>query len=1028
MQMNSKRMMIWCLALAASAVFARQMQSQSPAATVPAVQAPNTSATDAGASSGGQTPILSSNVDEVSVDLVVHDKKHKLVSDLKPGDVVVTEDGKPVKITGFRLVSGDAATGHLVLLVFDRMDGASAKTAEQIAEKLLATLSHKGFSFAVLDVSGRLRLLQGFSENRNQIVEAVKAATLLQDKNRNEVAAAAEKDLISIAHTGMDSTGRHANGAERSQAQTLLAALEDSQKIVQDQQHARPSLAGILALSEALLRASERKSILYFASGPPLDTAAKEMVHTIAGAASKSGVSLYTIDMNAYGGGSRYQEDNAMMNAQSPFNPTAIAVGGGDGHVQTVTPMQQESAAPISGTPSAQGPSWGANQDIAVMTDFARQRTDNPFAPKSPLVDLATGTGGVYIDPGDSLKKILAQVHQDLTTYYELTYAAPVQDYDGKYRAISVRSLRPGVTIRHKEGYFAVPAGDEGVVQPFEAPLIKILAQPQLPADFKFNAAALRLGLLPDGNENSLVLETPFSALDMHQDTHNNLYTVRLSMVAQIKDKSGAVVEHFSEDAVRHGALEELEKDKSKTITMQRHFFAAPGDYVLEAALMDRNSGQSAAQRIPFTIPAAQPGPALSDMVLVRKMDKLNDSSDPLEPLQYDEAKVTPNLSGQLSAEDKSVSVFFLVHPDSKDASPAKLELSVGRNGHEGKRVPMPLNAGSNATAVPYLASLKTASLPPGNYEVKALLTQGTKTTEQALSFRIGGAQPAEEISGAAQGHGGAMAADVNFSAPGEDVLPAGALAITVPANPVPPPTPEEVQSLIADARHRALSFTESLPNFICTQITERAKDSSGTGRWEHIDRITETLTYRDKQEERKIVAVDDKPSNGIREGMKIGVFSTGELGGNLRAVFADSAKAAFEWKETDMLGGDAVQVFNYHVDRANSMFDITASNNQSIKVGYHGQVYLDSATRNVRRISITADDLPADFPTHATSMSVDYDYVAIGGHDFLLPVSAAVSVRQKRTETVLNTMEFHNYRKFASEIRLLPPAPEKKP
>jgi VWFA-related protein len=1008
---------LWTAVLACGALCA---QGQTPPDGATPIQTPA-----AGQSAtAGQVPLLSSNVDEVSVDLVVHDKKHKLVTDLQAGDIAVADDGAPVKVTGFRLISEGMGSGNLVVLVFNSMEGPSAKRSEQIAERVLDGLGQKGFSYAVLDVSGRLRLMQRFTSNRNELLQAVKTATSGQDRQKTEATKVAEEELIAVAHTGINPAGHHATAAERGQAQLLLAALEGSQKIAQNQ-HTRPSLAGLLALSQSMERATERKAIIYFAQGPPLDSSAKAMVQTISGAASKAAVSIYTFDMNAYGGGTRYQEDNAMLNGPAPFNPAPIPVGGGNGYTATVIPQQEQLPSGIQGTPSAQGPVWGQSQDIQMMTDFTRQKVDNPFAPKSPLADLATGTGGGYIDPEDNLKKILAQMHQDLTTYYQLTYAAPVQDYDGKYRAISVRPLRAGLSIRHKEGYFSVPQGDEGVIQPFEAPLLKMLEEPQLPAELKFNAGVLQLGELPDGNANSLVMEAPLGTLEIRQDARTNLYVARVSMMAQIRDKNGAIVEHFSEDIVRHGSLEELEKAKQGAVAMQRHFYAEPGKYVLETAILDRNSGQKSAERKNFTISAAaQTGPALSDMILVRQMDKVDESGDLTEPLRYEDGKVTPNLSGQLSADDKTVSVFFILHPDANSASPPKLEMTVERPGHEGKRVAMPLKVTSNGGAEQYLATFKTTALRPGTYEVKAILTQGDKAVERAAVFNIGGPQLLAEAAGAPGiGHGGGPAAtdlSVNVTAGSDDALPMGLLAIAVPAHPVPAPSQAEIDSLIAEARQRAVGYADSLPNFICLQLTNRSKDPSGGTRWQHLDTIAETLTYKDKSEERKIVAVDGKPSNGEREGMKIGVFSTGELGGDLRAVFADSAQAQFTWKETDTLGDGKVQVFSYRVAKANSMFHVTASNNDDIAVGYHGEVYIDSATRSVRRLTVVADDIPAKFPTHSTSITVDYDYVLINAHDFLMPVSAAVSLRQGRSEALLNTMEFRNYRKFGSESRIL--------
>jgi hypothetical protein len=51
-------------------------------------------------------PTLILNAEEVSLDLVVHDKKNQAVLDLKPGEIAVFDAGSPVTLNSLRLVSG----------------------------------------------------------------------------------------------------------------------------------------------------------------------------------------------------------------------------------------------------------------------------------------------------------------------------------------------------------------------------------------------------------------------------------------------------------------------------------------------------------------------------------------------------------------------------------------------------------------------------------------------------------------------------------------------------------------------------------------------------------------------------------------------------------------------------------------------------------------------------------------------------------------------------------------------------------
>jgi hypothetical protein len=186
-------------------------------------------------------------------------------------------------------------------------------------------------------------------------------------------------------------------------------------------------------------------------------------------------------------------------------------------------------------------------------------------------------------------------------------------------------------------------------------------------------------------------------------------------------------------------------------------------------------------------------------------------------------------------------------------------------------------------------------------------------------------------------------------------------------------------------------------------------------------------LRYRDKNESRDLLQVDGKPASGDSAGAK-NTTSHGEFGGVLDAIFGDSSKADMQWKETDALGTGTVQVFNYKVAHDNSNFVVTASGNDQRTVSFHGQVFIDSATRSVRRVTLIADDLEKDFPIHATSIAVDYDYVVLNAHDYLMPISAEVGVRQGRREANRLEIAFKDYRRYGSAVKILDFKPIDKP
>ena len=968
-----------------------------------------------------RTDTISLNVEEVSIDLVVHDKQHRSILDLKPGDIAISDNGTLVKLNNLHLVSADSSKGNLTTLVFDPMQGAAAHNAQEIANKIIAMLPRKGFNVAILTLGSRLRLIQGFTDDKKAQSDAVEVATQESESNQNIAIAAAEHNLTAVLQSGVDTSGKLVSAKARALAQVQMSALEGSQRIVEDQ-HTQSSLAGLLALSRAQQQLEERKTIIYFALNGEMDQDANPMVKTIREAAGRANVAIYTVDMT--GVGAQTREQLMTMNAMGPHNgvnplPTAANPAGGLPHGMAANDGPNGAPASINGmTIPANGDPMGPGAGTMMATfytELAAEGVGNGLASNSPLGALSALTGGIYIDGQDSVKRPLEQMLQDMTTYYQASYVPPEQEYDGSFRPIAVKSLRPGVFVHAKAGYYALASGGADGFRPFEAPLMKILSEPKLPAEKNFHASILRLGDMTFGNSNSLVIELPLSSVELLQDKDAGQYSAHVSIVAQIKDRDGTVIDHFAEDIPRHGALDTVADAKKEFITLQRHFMAIPGDYQLEAAVIDRNSGEAGAQRINFKIPEPQAGPALSDVALVRKLTAFDIATDPQEPLVYDTGKVTPNLSGQVSLEEEPISLFFVLHPDPKSSEPAKLDMDVFRDGSRAGHTPLTMP--NDIGAIPFLAVLRAGTLPPGLYDVTARMTQGSKKAESTISFSVVDSKPA----------GAALAAGDAAAKLGAVPRKAGLLAFAVPATPLPAPSWQDFDSILADAGKRAVAYSDSLPSLLCVEVTDRSAAPDTMSEWKHTDSITEMLSYRDKSETRALSQVNGKPATGGSE-VPSSAQSHGEFGGLLKAVFQPSSKADFKWKEAEMLGTDTVQVFSYRVTNDNSDFMVPGAGKDQITSGFRGQVFIDSVTHDVRRITLTADSLPSGFPIRSSSITVDYGHIALDSHDYLLPVAGEARTIKSDHSATMSQMEFRDYKLYNSRAITVEQAPPKKP
>jgi hypothetical protein len=222
-------------------------------------------------------------------------------------------------------------------------------------------------------------------------------------------------------------------------------------------------------------------------------------------------------------------------------------------------------------------------------------------------------------------------------------------------------------------------------------------------------------------------------------------------------------------------------------------------------------------------------------------------------------------------------------------------------------------------------------------------------------------------------------------------------------------------QQLVEKTKNWAATFTNGLPNYICSQMTTRYIQQSKTTGWEPIDVITAKVIYEDGKESYKEITVGGKRTN--KSMMELGgTTSTGEFASTLRSLFSDASQAEFKLYETTTISGITAKVYDFKVKLQNSDWFINVGG-QSLRPAYSGSVWIDPATAQVRRIEMQADNIPKDFPLDSLEWAVDYDNVRLGTSTFLLPVHAAnLACQRGTTICTKNTEEFRDYHKFSGE------------
>jgi hypothetical protein len=263
-------------------------------------------------------------------------------------------------------------------------------------------------------------------------------------------------------------------------------------------------------------------------------------------------------------------------------------------------------------------------------------------------------------------------------------------------------------------------------------------------------------------------------------------------------------------------------------------------------------------------------------------------------------------------------------------------------------------------------------------------------------------------------------------------VAPPPVIIDVAPPPPPQPPAPSQVeQAEILDLiRANAINYSNNLPNFLCTQVTRRTADPTGTGnRWKQLDTIQEQLSFFEHREKYVVTMRNGVMVTNLDHEKLGGATSSGEFGSMLYDIFNPATETEFDWERWTTWHGRRTYVFSFQVRKDRSRYDIYhGPSDRHIVSAYKGSIYADAVTKNVMRIKMECVDLPMDFPIQEASQDLQYEMAKIADQEFLLPAKSELNSKEVRY-LVKNTTTFHLYRKFSTEEKItFDEIPEDKP
>jgi VWFA-related protein len=712
-----------------------------------------------------QTPpapdvVIRSNAREVLLDVVVRDAHGKLVTNLKPQDIAVFEDGVRQDVSSFRLVAGSevriedekqaaeaqAAPGttptpapapatrppvnplrtvNVVCLILNDLNAdtrAFAFTAARgFVDKELRPNTFIGIF--TLDSTG-LRPIFPFSNNRERLLRAVQLASVNQVPAMNVSSAAMLNGLSMYLGFEMGDTGSVADPLGTRHDMTAAAA---------DSLRELDALKGLIAQFGPL---PFHKTVLLLGNGLTRPPDQLEYWDSMIRSAINGGATFYAADM--YGLGVCQDDPNTArpMDCLAPTSTTAraqsmlgygvsLSTQQGPTSTQGYTPAGDAVIDPLIGPGLALRTTEQAHQDDYVRFAVSSANT------QEALRELAERTGGFLIANTNNVDQLLSHVMEEVDTHYEIAYPPKAERDDGHFRKIEVKLARAGLRVETRGGYFAVP--DTGhALTPEEMTGLRALDTQPRPHAFDFLSRAYRFRDSGGRAQYAIAFEMPISNLTTTAEESAHRHRFHASLLAVVKNPDGIIVDRVSKDVPSEVSDDQFEKVRSEFMTYQKAVNLLPGRYTVETAVEDHEGNRASTGK--FEIDSReQRGIGLSDLAVVRKLENLTTPADPADPFEYTGKRVLPFVTNDLFAGTKPF-VYFMIYPEAGNGAKPVLRVRLLKDGRTISTLRPDLVAPDASGGIPMLLKLTDK---PGSYEVRATIAQGSSSTERTLQYTL---------------------------------------------------------------------------------------------------------------------------------------------------------------------------------------------------------------------------------------------------------------------------------------------------
>jgi VWFA-related protein len=679
-------------------------------------------------------PQFGARTEAVLVDVSVTDDKGHPITDLTREDFQVFEDGALQRILTFALHPGSAGappggrragadrtgdptttaqqgggSSRLVALVFERLSPEGRRLATQAAKQFVGDMAADEFA-GVFVIDQTLLTVAPYTSDHDRLNGAIDkvahmASTLLQgERNAQLDQSGLAVDMPWVA--GADSPGRPAtsmpwsdpveNAAKASNIdRRLLPVLLRMERSYQDlvyEMQGRTSMNALLALVDAVGSVNGRKAVLLFAEGLTVPPSAEAKYRAIIDTANNKNVTVYSLDA-------------AGLRVHSKQSETAMNV------------LQ------IGGMGVGDAPH--GDKYLKALEDNERNLKLDPAV---SLGILASETGGLLINNTNDLSKGVRRIDGHWRNFYLLSYSPPTAAQDGSFRKLSVLVSRPGVRVRARSGYRALPTSDAGPVQAYEVPALAAISAHPSPQDFAVDAGAFSAPMPGQPGLIAVLANIPGQSVSLRAAPDGKTFEGEVVVVAHVGAGPTDLPRKLSQQYQLRGNTDRVKETRLKRLLFFRTTEVLPGEHDVAVSVYDGPAQRSSVIHNTVRVPAPSPT-LIGDLVLIDHAEPLNTGAqDTVNPFASDKLSFIPTRNATVHrSERQEVNFALAVVLDPKAPVPLAT-LSLVQQGAALATIPLALPTPGKDGRLLVAGRVPLAKITPGEYELAVAIGQGGGT------------------------------------------------------------------------------------------------------------------------------------------------------------------------------------------------------------------------------------------------------------------------------------------------------------